>query len=274
MVSGEANKPFTEEEVPSGSGNKYAVVCPEDEYCVLVNVYRDKKGKFPANFWRVGLYVDGHDVNYWKRVDATSANSDANFITAAFWGFKKSGNDIRQFKVARANPSSAVSDSCSQNSVVGGKIMAIVHAAEIVDGIYDNVGKSISIPAEVNVSDKQKFYTLPSAVTVGGKTARDKEVFLPVSRWRNLSDTPIASLTLQYHTTDMLSIIRELGLSAGSNTGDASKKRPREDDPVAEVVENDDDDVEIVPIVKDIPILDLTEDEAPAQWSTRTVSRL
>lgn len=269
MASPDGQRPYAEAEVPAGSGARYTAVNPGDEYCILVTVYRDEQGKFPANFWRVGLYVDGHDVNYWKRVDSTSVTAATEFVTTVFWGFKKGGDDMRQFKVARASQSATSSAACAQNSSVGGKITAIVHAAEVTTGVFNNVGKTIEIPTDSNISDKQKFYSLPSAVTVGGKRARDKEVFLPLSRWRNISDEPLQTITLLYHTQEMLNAISAIGTATATTA--VVNEAPL-------IVDNsnltDDGEIEILPVVKIIPILDLTEDDASTAWSVKAVSKI
>jgi hypothetical protein len=61
-------RPFEERSI---SGNTYAVAIPGQEYCVKVNIYRDENGQFAPARLRIGLYVDGSDVQYWKRIDLT-----------------------------------------------------------------------------------------------------------------------------------------------------------------------------------------------------------
>ena len=66
---------------------------PNEEYSVKVNVYRNKDGKFPAPLLRIGLFVDGVDVQYWKRIDLTdnsilTAHKTAP-VSTRFWGFKQ-----------------------------------------------------------------------------------------------------------------------------------------------------------------------------------------
>jgi hypothetical protein len=287
----DSSKPYPEEEVPAGSGHTYTVVCPDDEYCVAVNIYRNRAGDFPAPLMRVGLYVDGHDVNYWKRVDALCVTKEAAYVTAMFWGFKKSGNDLRQFKIARTMPSGVSNDNSEQISTVGGKIVAVIHSAEVVDGVYDNVGKSAAVPVEASVNENRKFFTLPSAVTVGGKSSQNKEEFNPVSRWKNTSDVPIATITLRYHTQAMLCTIKDIAKAATADPviidvadtdggGANPKKRMRDADLSGDSVGNsggddggDDGEIEIVPRAKVIPLLDLTADDECSTWITRTVTR-
>lgn len=301
IVSAEGRHPYNEEELPAGSGVKYAAVSPNDEYCVVVNLHRDPKtGKFPSRYLRVGLYIDGHDVNYWKRVDTTELPDSMPTISTVFWGYLKEGDDVRHFKIARVSQSSVKTNESEQNTIVGGKIVAIVHAAEIIEGEHKNIGKAIDVPTETNVSDQQKFYTLPSAVTVGGKRARNKEKFVPIIRWRNISQIPLASTTLHYHTRDMVATIRDLGVlptdtsqkynfyktsqTIGPDIRDGIKERIddcagknlEKNDGCSAISDKCEDEgaIEIVPVVKVIPMLDLTEDERSSAWSTRTVSRI
>ena len=93
-----------DEVVVGGAEKVYAVAEPGEEYAVRVNVYRDMHGEFTPPRLRVGLYVDGVDVNYWKRIDLSCTNllprDTTSPVSATFWGFKKNANDIRSFVFA------------------------------------------------------------------------------------------------------------------------------------------------------------------------------
>jgi hypothetical protein len=66
---------------------------PNEEYSVKVNVYRNKDGNFPAPLLRIGLFVDGVDVHYWKRIDLTDnlilTAHKKEPVSTRFWGFKQ-----------------------------------------------------------------------------------------------------------------------------------------------------------------------------------------
>ena len=54
----------------------YVIANPGKEFCVRVIVHRNEQGEFPFPHFRVGLFVDGIDVNYWKRIDAAYAHDE------------------------------------------------------------------------------------------------------------------------------------------------------------------------------------------------------
>ena len=69
----EGDLPFQESCV---EGTTYAHAKPGQEFAVRITVHRNPlNGEFPFNYLRLGLFIDGHDVNYWKRMDMTAAGS-------------------------------------------------------------------------------------------------------------------------------------------------------------------------------------------------------
>ncbi len=260
----------------------YALVNPGDEYHVQVNIYRDMDGRLPSTYLRIGLYVDGHDVNYWKRIDGSAVSADSEVIGAKFWGFKKSGNEIKGFQVAPVSVSGSGRMFSSESEV--GQIKAVIYEAEVTEGVFDNVGKFCEPPSSTVFSETQKFYSIPSVTTVAGRSYDQREVFKPILRWRNKSDVPISTVILRYHTRQIVSLLNDITAEDVGVSDTNSRKRPRDEistDAVDAVSSNENGDVEIVPIVKHIPILDLTASDAdnvdassPApRWTVTTVTR-
>lgn len=86
---------FPEKEV---NGVQYIVAEPGMEYFVKVNVYRNVDGSWPAKYLRAGLFVDGKDVQYWKRLDFTDQGiRHHDLASASFWG--QWGNNIVLFVI-------------------------------------------------------------------------------------------------------------------------------------------------------------------------------
>lgn len=87
--------PYEQQEV---AGNTYVIAEPGQEFIVRVLVHKNARGVFDHPMYRVGLYVDGLDVNYWKRVDTTM--TDEAYSTTSFYGFKKNVQELRAFTFA------------------------------------------------------------------------------------------------------------------------------------------------------------------------------
>ncbi len=53
----------------------YFHAIPDRHYHVKINIYRDPNTmEFPSPYLRFGLYIDGNDVQYWKRLDLSDAS--------------------------------------------------------------------------------------------------------------------------------------------------------------------------------------------------------
>ena len=139
-------------------GKIFVVAEPGCEYHVKVNIYKNSDGNWPARYIRVGLYIDGVDVQYWKRLDMTdSAASISNCVTASFWGFKRDSNDLRSFIFA--NPSFQDSSSSSVSDKPLGQIRVVIHEAEVVEGIFHNKSGTHVVPhAPESISEGKKFW--------------------------------------------------------------------------------------------------------------------
>jgi hypothetical protein len=113
----------------------YAIAKQSDEYFVKVNIWRDSNGEFPSQHIRIGLFIDGCDVNYWKRLDFKDVDSDSNYLCAKFWGFKKNSTELCAFVFSPPNLSS---NEVVFNNKANGTIKAVFYEANVVGGIFEN----------------------------------------------------------------------------------------------------------------------------------------
>jgi hypothetical protein len=153
----------------------YAIADAGEEYYVKVNIYRDQNGSFSPSRLRVGLFVDGIDVQYWKRIDLSEESilpKDPNIpVSATFWGFKKNVTDMRSFIFAKLNePSSSsssrsISSSGSSNSsatdgtsISIGSLHVVIYEAEVIGGTFENKNGFHEIPENRSISENKKFW--------------------------------------------------------------------------------------------------------------------
>ena len=240
----------------------YAVAIPGKEYCVKVNIYRDQNGNFTPSRLRIGLYVDGNDVQYWKRIDLTKANllptASNSPVSATFWGFKKNVTDIRSFQFATPKISTAAESSSSAQSDTKclGQIHAVIYEAMVFGGTFENKNGIHGVPEDCSLPENKKFWQQPSLSTSAGRKIPDKiEQFDPLEKWVNigpLSD-PLHAMTLFYHTESTLNCIEALSvLNENSNSGikrpanfgqcqDSDKNRNRTANEAWDLTEDDND---------------------------------
>jgi len=101
-----ALKELTIEDDDKGT-KTYAVGKSRQEYIIQVRIYRNNIGEFPSKRFRIGICIDGTVLPYWKRIDLTNtntcnqANSDEEYITATFLGFKKNASDLRALEFTK-----------------------------------------------------------------------------------------------------------------------------------------------------------------------------
>ena len=212
-------------------GKTYAVAMPGHEYCVKVNVYRDEDGNFTPKRLRIGLYVDGNDVQYWKRIDLTKEHllpsNVETPVSVKFWGFKKDITDIRSFQFVTPKTVSTVADTSSSNIESLGQIHAVIYEAVVVGGTFENKVGAHEVPTSQNISEVGKFWQQASLSTRGGrKLPKDFEQFDPLEKWINVDKVkPLHSMTLFYHTRSTLDCIESLGSSSDINQTSTIKKR-------------------------------------------------
>ena len=58
----------------------YAIANPGSEFSIKINIFRDSNNKFPYPYIRIGLYCDGNDCNYWKRLDLSKENELPEYV--------------------------------------------------------------------------------------------------------------------------------------------------------------------------------------------------
>lgn len=216
--------------------NTFVSVEPNQEYHVKLNVFRDQNGRFPGKYLKFGLYVDGIDVQYWKRLDLSNEKllpTDKSApVSTCFWGFKRTSEDIRAFKFAA--PQNVVKvqkqdvhnrdvhtsdvrtqDNPTEHSSVRshslGSVKLVVYEAEQTTGWMKNQNGNHKTPDAPPVIDpNSKFWKQASVATcTGSKVENDKEKFIPLLKWKNKTVEPCATLLLQYHLADVVGMFRE-----------------------------------------------------------------
>lgn len=209
----------------------YGVGEPGSEYSVVVKMYRNTNGEFPVKSVRVGLYVDGVDVQYWKRLDTTDPSktpAEMNLpVTATFWGFKKSNNDIRAFVFTA--PKTASNEYGDEPAVELnlGNIKAEIFECRPVGGVFDNKSGCYEVPYAHSVQEGQKFWKQASLGTTGGRQLANIEKFSPLIRWENVTDKPCEVIHYQYHSAGVLMALTNIADSAdtaSSDQADSSKR--------------------------------------------------
>lgn len=198
------------------NGQFYIVAIPGKEYVIKIIVHEDlATHSYPAESMRVGLYVDGVDVQYWKRLDLSLISERGGQLAASssvhtiFHGFKKSNNDLRSFVFAKTLATSFPSSSTDHiNNSSFGTIKVVIYEAIQVEGVYQNVGGKYEVPGQHSVNVDGKFYKQPSVTTMAGRNIAETEKFIPLLRWQNKSDIPLTTLSLFYHTHEMIRFLR------------------------------------------------------------------
>jgi hypothetical protein len=194
----------------------YVVALPGKEYVIKIIVHEDINHSYPAENLRVGLYVDGVDVQYWKRLDLSLISEKGGNATSSvhtiFHGYKKSSNDLRSFifakTLATSFPSSSSSSSDHINNSSFGTIKVVIYEAIQVEGVYQNVGGKYEVPGQHSVNVDGKFYKQPSVTTMAGRNITETEKFIPLLRWKNKSEIPLMTLNLFYHTQEMIQFLK------------------------------------------------------------------
>ena len=228
---------FDEVTIPSASGGGdqvYVVAEPGKEYCVRINVYRDANGVFTPKYIRVGIYVDDIDVNYWKRIDLSNESllpTDVHVpVSASFWGFKKSADDMRGFVFAMPSVVTELSQLPALQPAhrALGTIKVVIYEAKIVGGTFENRPGCHELPPGQSICEGKKFWQQASVATnAGQKLSEDREAFNPLTRWANKSPVPLATMLLNYHTQSMITCIGSImqgamGAMGGNNSSGSS----------------------------------------------------
>lgn len=253
-----------------------------------MKVIVSRKGKcWPAERIRIALYVDGVDVNYWKRLDLRSAAAqDVDFVASTFFGFKAGG--FFTFHTLSNNYIEKVSgrDLVCEKRQAYGSIRVEIFAAEILGD------------AETSTVDSRK--------------TRKSDA---LQRWKNRDDKrPLCVFHVNYRSPWILDKMSEIvgsshrkraAVSAPTSSqsmDSSSKKHQRvevdltgdDERPVVDAVigsqcphsstnevdsgggnEDDEEDVvEVAPPPREVQMLDLSDDsDAGPLWRTTSIPR-
>jgi hypothetical protein len=282
LLLGDNDVPFREEYI---NGQWTVIASPGKSYHIRVNVYRDSvTGEWPHPYLRLGLFVDGADVQYWKRLDLSNEKLLPRDwflpISSVFWGFKVNTTEIRSFVFSPTASSSSSSTlpitsrpSSSSVSDDQGTIRLVVHDARVTTGVFNNnvvtsQDRLPSVSSSSSLNQDSKFWKQPSVMTSGGrKIQNEKEKFIPLTRWENCTSEPMKIITLQYHSEDVIRYLKNPAAQQEKER-ENEKKRKREEEEEAEVLrlrqleEHTVNGGEVEEIVKEkeVPFLDLEED--------------
>jgi len=123
----------------SVNGVNYFVAEAGIEYIVKVTIRRDPQtSKFHAQRLKVGLYIDGQDVNYWKRLDSTEIPMEQNEMSTCFLGFKKNNDELSSFVFTTPDLRSEYLPNDQQNYSSIGQIKIVMYEAISLEGIFNN----------------------------------------------------------------------------------------------------------------------------------------
>ena len=249
LLIGEGDTAFEERDL---NGLPCVRAEPNLEYHVQVNVYRDSSGRFPAKYIRFGLYVDGNDVQYWKRIDLSNEkllpSDPSEPIRSRFWGFKKNVNDIRSFVFSVPDTSSKYTSGDHTISISSlGSVKLVVYEAQVSVGVYQNQDGYYEAPSQQKIGEG-KFWQQASVTTAAGnKVNNDREKFAPLPRWSNVSKEPLATLLLRYHTSSMIGFLEQHAhrlMADSSNNSYSNSSSSRRGPPVILDLTGDDTEPE------------------------------
>ncbi len=193
------------------------------EFVVCVNIFRDSKShKWPARKLRVGLHVDGQDVQYWNRVDLPEKLPvQVDYVTVIFEGFKKNTKDLRSFKFgtpdlklpSARNYSSVIPSSSKVKVDDLGKIRASIYTVSTASkvAVVQNQSRFHEVPTHSLTGTEKKAKDQPSLVTVSGQGVVEEPGRFPdeLMTW-NAASNPTAVLTITYHTQSWARLKRKL----------------------------------------------------------------
>lgn len=262
----------------------YAVAEPDNEYIVKVTVHRNALQNFAAKHIRIGVYIDGVDCNYWKRIDTDNVKASA---CTTFKGYKTGANELRAFMFASPRVMSNVDMGPDAGSSSPGSVRVEIFECVSDEGIFMNRSKNFSSPAGSLVGQDSKFFRRPSVTTTSGRNVNNLEKFNPLVRWKN--KVKLGSFVLHYHTREVIDFLADAPLELQTQTSCGRKRATSTSHVVVDLTdENDgnsvvkrlataaqddrrlcdgdvneddsDDDIQHVPTVKHIPWLDMSQE--------------
>jgi len=192
-----------------------------------------------------------------------------------------------------------------------GKIVVVFFEADVTNEIFANHVVSNNVPKAAYISDCSKFWKQASVGTTGGRIVT-KEQFKPLTKWTNKSTEPLKVLSAKYHTRDIFEMIKNFDDSESAVSSSSANEVPRvltnkrsihgllvdltdiDENPdvdsnssskISKTTEvansannktNTCDDIQFIPVVKEIPMLDISMDDGDENagiWSTVTERR-
>lgn len=139
----------------------YVEATPGEKFVVVVRIYSTLIGnkiQWPATRLRIGLYVDGIDVGYWKRIDLSNLHllpQDLSPVTTEFCGYKVD-SDLHQFVFAEPTTND---NPPPQNHGSFGSLKICIFEAKPASGggIFLNSTTISACPSNTDIGDS-KFY--------------------------------------------------------------------------------------------------------------------
>jgi len=163
---------------------------------------------------------------------------------------------------------------------ITGPTNIITYFITLIDISYSG---GFGVPKKSKIAEGTKFWQQPSASTIGGQNiSPEREKFLPLIRWKVVNSEASQTIIANYHTAEMLSIIEKLGNP--DNNSENNRKRLLHEDttsrsnkssrhnpnystnqPLTNKKDNNtsqhENEVSYIPVVKLLPLIDLTEDD-------------
>ena len=280
--------------IPLAENDGFIIGLPGKEYSVRIAVHRSTvTGKFPFQHpnIKIGLYIDGVDVNYWKRLDFSTMAS-VDIAEVKFWGFKQNKSEVKSFTFSTPQHiSSDLLDSIVTRDQALGQLRVVFFEAMQTTEVFANAVTNCSAPQAHFVSESKRFWQQASLATCGGRYT-EKEKFNPVVRWNNISSEPAKTLVVNYHTLQMLEFMKQLDADDSFVNDNPSKRniidltledeneeksssvKSRRLEPREETEQDEDDGrVTFIPVLKEVPLLDISgDDEKEHVWSAVRVN--
>ncbi len=247
------------------------------EFVVKVNIYRDKDGRFPCDFMKVALYIDGADVKEWKRVDLTPEGtqdlSRHTPKTLTYYGFKDGPNSTRPFMFGALERGGSAQPVFGEELKKLGTVRMAVFEAYVDDrpftprDTYDGY-----CPEPRSVSENSKFWDTASLTTVaGGPRERESQFFrarpFDYRLFRTATQLPFFEMEVSYHSEDVITFLRDFharnrALEEAQAAEEHRRKRPRSGGYGAGAISGDEEEDE-----EDEPVM--LVDRAPSRAHQR-----
>lgn len=172
-----------------------------EEYKVKVEVHQDEFGTYPFLYAIINLSIDGVKLSHHKQMDMLRRSR------VTFDGYRKS-RDIRQSFVF-SSPSTYTSSTGQRGHQECGRMGSFevaIFEAEPSNRMSTNLSHFDEGPILPSVQEDKKFWQQASLGTTGGLEIRDEQKSV-LYNWNKLRQDPDATLTLHYHTPEMIDFL-------------------------------------------------------------------